>query len=660
MRLPLPTFKLFALGAVVALGAVGVIHSRMVGETESAVARSARYDVAWTGVAGRLEVLQLQKAVASYLATGRQADADQVALFSQIVDGRMTTWDSGIFQRFLDGSDKRRLKFDEMRARLRAVETDLSDLDDPAVRSRIVAELDVIAPVVDRIGADAYTVSVTQAAAVRDELRQKQRLQNRLILGLIGAGALLLVIMGGQNRRVTRAHRAATQSAADFAHLAHHDTLTGLPNRLAFKNAFDDALAHEADGAETLAVLAIDLDGFKAINDLLGHATGDALLKAVADRLSRLVERAGPGNVVSRFGGDEFVVLLRGGSTATGHENMALEILAELGRPYAIHGSTVVVGATIGLSLLNRIDDPLSNPMLDADLALSNAKARGKGVVLEFEPRMRCDYERRGRLESDMKSALANEEIMPFYQMQVDVESGELVGFEALARWRHPEFGWISPDEFIPIAESSSQIIDLGRAILWTACRHARDFPAHVGVSVNLSVGQMLRGDIAATVADVLAATGFPASRLTLEVTESVMISEPDRAMRMLGRLKRLGVSIALDDFGTGYSALGYLRQFDWDELKIDKSFVDNLGRDPRSLSIVRSVADLAGQLGIKVVAEGVETVTQHEILRGTGCNVIQGYLFGRPEPIDQVHVAMLRSLASAGGDTAAPLSRSA
>lgn len=209
-----------------------------------------------------------------------------------------------------------------------------------------------------------------------------------------------------------------------------------------------------------------------------------------------------------------------------------------------------------------------------------------------------------------------------------------------------PELGWIGPNEFIPIAETSSQIVELGRCILTTACVDAMAFPDNIRVSVNLSVGQMLRDDVIAMVTDILASTGFPAHRLTLEVTESVMMSEPDLAARILRALQDLGISIALDDFGTGYSALSYLREFDWDELKIDKIFVDNLGDDPRSLCIVESVVDLATELGMKVVAEGVETADQHEILRRSGCHIAQGYLFGRPQPVDQVHLAVLKSIA--------------
>jgi len=647
MRLPTTTFNLFAIASLVALGAVGWIHAGLMAATEESVSRSARYDVTWTGSAGRMEILELQKNMAAYLASGNTDDAAQVELFSQIVQGRLTNWNSGLFGAYIDQIPERRARFDRIRAEFGDATTEFANLDDPQVQERIVRKLAIVAPVMHRIGADAHTDTVVVNAEIRYLLVEEQRVQNYLSLGLIGIGALLLLVMMYQNRSLERAHRAARDTAMEFSDLAHHDGLTGLPNRLAFKQAFDAAMDAQNGQSQTLAALAIDLDGFKAVNDLLGHSAGDELLISVAERLRQQITMLGSGNIVSRFGGDEFVVLLHGEATVARHQAIAAQILAELSQPYVIQNSTVAIGATIGLALLDRVKDSASNPLLDADLALSNAKALGKGIVVIFDPSMRRDFERRGRLETDLKYALTNGEVLPFYQPQVDIKTGQLVGFEALARWNHPELGWIGPNEFIPIAETSEQIVALGRCILTTACSEAMAFPDNVRVSVNLSVGQMLRDDVIGMVSGVLASTGFPAQRLTLEVTESVMMSEPELAARILNGLKDLGISIALDDFGTGYSALSYLRQFDWDELKIDKSFVDNLGDDPRSLTIVETVVNLATELGMKVVAEGVETADQHEILRKSGCHIAQGYLLGRPQPIDQVHLLLLKSFAA-------------
>ncbi|AKI01171.1 diguanylate cyclase (GGDEF) domain-containing protein [Hoeflea sp. IMCC20628] len=651
MRLPTTTFNLLALAGLIALGAVGWIHARLTAATEESVALSARYDVTWTGSAGRMEILELQKWISDYIASGSPEDAAQVELYSQIVEGRLANWNAGKFGEYLDMLPDRRASFDSIRAEFIDAVAEIGNLDDPQVQQILVARLNKIAPVIHRIGADAHTSTMTVNAEIRNTLFEEQRVQKYLSFGLVGAGILMVLIMIYQNRSLERANRGARRAAEGFSDLAHHDSLTGLPNRLAFKSAFETAMALQDGGRNRLAVFAIDLDGFKGVNDLLGHAAGDDLLVSVADRLRRLFLNLGVENIVSRFGGDEFVVLLQGEAVVCRHEAIAAQMLAELREPYVVQNSTVAIGATVGLALLDRVNDSASDPLLDADLALSNAKALGKGIVVKFEPSMRKDFERRGRLESDMKSALRNGDIFPFYQMQVDIETGQLVGFEALARWNHPELGWIGPYEFIPIAESSSQIVELGRCILTTACAQAMAFPDNIRVSVNLSVGQMLRDDVIGMVTDILASTGFPASRLTLEVTESVMMSEPQLAARILNGLKDLGISIALDDFGTGYSALSYLRQFDWDELKIDKSFVDDLGHDPRSLSIIEAVVDLATELGMKVVAEGVETADQLGILRKSGCHIAQGYLFGRPEPIDQVHLTLLKSFAQADAE---------
>lgn len=645
MRLPTTTFNLIAAASFAALGAVGWMHARLAIATDASVDRSARYDVTWTGSAGRMEMLELQKLMSDYLASGSPEDAAKVDLYAQIVEGRLANWDTGLFREYIDHSPQRRIEFDQARSEFGHAVTEFANLETPEVQARILRKLDLVAPVMDLIGADAHSHTVMVNSSIRDQLIFEQRMQQYLSFGLIGVGTVLLMLMMYQNRSLERARRAAREAAARFSDLAHHDGLTGLPNRLAFTRAFEMAMDPKAGGHSMLAVLAIDLDGFKGVNDLLGHAAGDDLLVAVADRLRRLVAKSGADNIVSRFGGDEFIVLLQDRAAVASYQAIAAEILKQLGQPYVIQRSTVAIGATIGVSVLDRARDLASNPLLDADLALNTAKALGKGIAITFDPSMRRDFERRGRLESDLKCALGNGDIFPFYQPQVDMETGRLVGFEALARWNHPELGWIGPNEFIPIAETSSQIVELGRCILTTACTQAMVFPDTLRVSVNLSVGQMLRDDVIGMVTDVLASTGFPAGRLTLEVTESVMMSEPELAARILKSLKDLGISIALDDFGTGYSALSYLRQFDWDELKIDKLFVDDLGDDPRSLTIIEAVVDLARQLGMRVVAEGVETSEQHAILRQSGCHIAQGYLFGRPQPIEEVHLTLLRSL---------------
>lgn len=651
MRFASSGFRLIVAATAFALVTIGILHSQALDASESAVKRSVRYDLGWTGTLGRLEMLQLRGAVATYLLTGSDEDAKAVKLAAEILEGRFRIWDAGGFGAYLDQKDKRRARFEQARTRYREM---LPVLADPAAAGAddlraLLPGLSGIADLVDRIGAEAHAFTTVQAEEVRTELLQKQRTQNWLTIGLFALIGLIMGMMALQNRSLGVAHKAATRSAEDFAHLAHHDALTGLPNRIAFTAAYDARMASLArDPGREVAILAIDLDGFKSVNDLLGHATGDALLIAVARRLEALLGgTAGEGDHaahVSRFGGDEFVIMLDVSRGVEQAQACTRKILDALHAPFVIHGSTVAIGATIGIALAHGAATD-SNALLDADLALSRAKAAGKGMIQVFDPSMRAGHERRVRLEADMKDALANGEIRPFYQVKVDIATRLISGVEALARWHHPDLGWISPAEFVPIAESSSQIVDLGRAILEASCRDALAFPGDITVAVNLSVGQMLRDDIVETVTGILARTGLPARRLTLEVTESVMITEPGKAIQILTWLKALGISIALDDFGTGYSALAYLRQFAWDEVKIDRGFVEELHSNPRSRAIVKSVLRLARELGMKVTAEGIETREQLELLGADGCATGQGYFFGKPAPSADIPTAILRAM---------------
>lgn len=649
MQMPIAMngFKLVATLATISLGLGGVIHSRLMNATEDTVARSARYDVAWTGVSGRLEALELEKFVARYATTHAQADLDAAKLYGQILIGRFDLWNTGWFKVFIDRLPQRRAQLDDARSKFREIEAEFEDLGDPAVRKKILATLAEISPTMERIGADAHTESIAEAANFRADLREKQQLLSYLIYALISGGALVTLLIAYQNRYLTRAHKAATKSAKNFKFLARHDALTGLPNRTTFNIALQSAQTNDAARAGQIAVLAIDLDGFKSANDLLGHAAGDELLVAVGNRLKQLVDSAGIRNTVSRFGAEEFRILLHVSNELSEAKATADAVLSGLKQTFSIQGASIMIGATIGLAISSKDDEQKSDLLLDAVLALGDAKARGNGTVSVFNHTMREQYERRGHLEKELKNALARSEITPFYQPQIDLKTGRIMGVEALARWSHTDLGWVPPSEFIPIAEASSQIVELGRTILEAACQDTLGFPPEISLSVNLSVAQIMADDVVETVTKVLQRTGFPASRLTLEVTESFMITEAERTLEVLGQLKALGISIALDDFGTGYSALSYLRQFDWDELKIDRSFVANLGGDKRCFSIIGSIVHLAQELGMRVTAEGIETHEQSDLAFSAGCDVGQGYLYGRPMPISEMHVALLHNFYS-------------
>jgi predicted signal transduction protein with EAL and GGDEF domain len=348
-----------------------------------------------------------------------------------------------------------------------------------------------------------------------------------------------------------------------------------------------------------------------------------------------------PGGLVARLGGDEFVALTHPRHTKEA-QAFAETVLADVTRPYDIDGSKVTIGATVGLALADRNRWDAMTLMADADLAQNEAKSSNKGSVGLYNSKLRQGVERRMRLENALRDAIGRGEIVPHYQVQVDLHTNSVVGVEALARWQHPELGSVSPVEFIPIAEASGQIAQIGQFMIDRACRDAMLLPADIQVAVNLSVIQIMQGEVVETVANALLTSGLPAHRLKLEVTESVLMVNPKRVIEVLGGLRARGVSVALDDFGTGFSSLSYLSTFRWDELKIDRSFLQNVEEDPLGLAIIQAILVLAKELDAKVIVEGIESRKQVQLLEQTGCHIGQGFLFGRPEPIEVVREAIL------------------
>ncbi len=418
-----------------------------------------------------------------------------------------------------------------------------------------------------------------------------------------------------------------------IAFLAHHDALTGLPNRTLFRERAEQAAAELGRG-RGFAVLCLDLDGFKTVNDTLGHAVGDQLLRAVAERLIACARSA---DTVARLGGDEFAVVQAGANDPGDAELLAGRVLEALGQPFELDGHRVVVGASVGIALAPR-DGAQSDRLLRcADTALYRAKAAGRGAHRFFEPEMDARLLARRTMELDLRGALAADELELCYQPLVNLEAGRVCGFEALLRWRHPERGMISPAEFIPLAEETGLIVPIGAWALRRACLDASAWPEHVRVAVNVSPVQFRGPGLFEAVAGALSDAGLPASRLELEITESVMLHDSAATLGILRRLHDLGVLIAMDDFGTGYSSLGYLRSFPFDKIKIDQSFIRDLPKEGGAEAIVRAITGLGSSLGMRTTAEGVETEAQLSRLRAEGCTEVQGYLFGRPGPAADV-----------------------
>jgi diguanylate cyclase (GGDEF)-like protein/PAS domain S-box-containing protein len=413
---------------------------------------------------------------------------------------------------------------------------------------------------------------------------------------------------------------------------AYHDGLTLLSSRALFREDLEEAIARSTR-AEDVAVLFLDLDGFKEVNDSLGHAAGDQLLVRVADRLRESVRE---GDAIARFGGDEFAVLVESIVARADAETVARRIVAALGQPFLIDGRELHVGASIGLASAGDAND-VEQLMRNADLAMYKAKSAGGNGFASYDPQMHNLLVQRLELEADLRLALERDELALHYQPTVDLTSGAIVGFEALVRWHHPVRGIVSPLDFIGIAESTGLIVPLGRWVLAEACRQAVAWGAgttrRLKMAVNVSVRQFDHGDLSAMVSEVLAETGMPVDQLCLEMTESVLLSDTEENLTQLLRLKDLGVTLAIDDFGTGYSSLAYLRRFPMDTLKIDRSFVDRLGGDSEDLALVRTIVRLGKSLGMGTVAEGIENVVQLTALREVGCDFAQGYYLSRPVP---------------------------
>jgi diguanylate cyclase (GGDEF)-like protein len=428
-------------------------------------------------------------------------------------------------------------------------------------------------------------------------------------------------------------------ASARIAHLARHDALTDLPNRLLLRERLLEAV-RDGQRGDLCAVLCLDLDRFKQVNDTLGHPVGDALLIAVTGRLRSLVRNT---DTVARLGGDEFAIIQRHLQGPTEPARLATRIIGELSRPYQIDGHEIQIGASIGIEMIGAGSRNPDEALRNADLALYKAKADGRGQYRMFEPALHALATHRRQLEIDLREGLDRGQFEVHYQSQIEVKTGIIVGFEALVRWLHPARGMISPVDFIPVTEEIGLIDRLGAFVLETACRDAMTWPSTVRVAVNLSAVQFKSRKLVSLVDRALRTAGLDPSRLELEITESVMLDDSEGVLSQLRQIKRLGVHVSLDDFGTGYSSLSYIRNFPFDNIKIDRSFVQEVGSNADSLAIIRAVAGLCSSLGMTTTAEGVETVEQLRILTEERCDNVQGYLFSKPVQLSET-LALLQS----------------
>jgi diguanylate cyclase (GGDEF)-like protein/PAS domain S-box-containing protein len=452
--------------------------------------------------------------------------------------------------------------------------------------------------------------------------------------------AVLLALMDITERK---------RAEARLAFMAQHDGLTGLPNRNLLRQQMDDILLHTRRSAEKVAVLVLGLDNFKSVNDTLGHGVGDKLLRGVAKRLHSTLREE---DTLARLNSDEFAIVQSGLGRPEDAVLLSKRLLEAIGEPYLFDGHSIVIGASIGIAMAPGDGDESEKLLKNADMALSRAKNDSRGTSSFFEAGMDAHAQSRRKIEIDLRDAIQNDVLRPYYQPLIDLSTGHITGFEALVRWPHSERGMISPAEFIPVAEETGLINGLGGLMLRRACMDAALWPDDVRVAVNLSPLQFRVGNLLSIVMDALKQSGLPAKRLELEITETLLLEKSDQVLATLHALRTLGVRISMDDFGTGYSSLSYLRSFPFDKIKIDQSFVRDLGANRDAQAIVRSIISLGIGLGVTITAEGVETEAELRCLRAEGCHEGQGFLFSRARPNAEI-VELLR--AQCGGNFVPP-----
>ncbi|TWA94555.1 PAS domain S-box-containing protein/diguanylate cyclase (GGDEF)-like protein [Bradyrhizobium stylosanthis] len=491
----------------------------------------------------------------------------------------------------------------------------------------------------DRRVVDSGTPMVLEGHSLEIGVKGHDRLVNsRKLLVRDGNGApqYLVGVIEDVTERIT--------NEARISHLAHHDALTDLPNRSAFNAALDERLERAQEGSTSFAVLSLDLDRFKEVNDVFGQPVGDMLMRAAAERIAAEADDA----FVARIGGDEFMILMPEDARREDVLTLAERLVEVIGKELEIDDYLSQVGVSVGIAVYPDDGVDAATLLANADSALYRAKREGRGRVCFFESEMDQELRDRRLLQHDLRQALEQNQLLVYFQPQARMD-GEVIGFEALLRWNHPTRGFVPPDQFIPLAEENGLIVEIGEWVLREACREAASWPRPLQVAVNLSPVQFQTGDLERVIHQILLETGLSPTRLEVEITEGVLIGDFTRALTLLRRLKALGVRIAMDDFGTGYSSLSYLQSFPFDKIKIDRSFISNLEAKPQSAEIVRAVLSLAHALNIPVVAEGVETEAQRAFLAHEACEEMQGYLVGRPELIerylDLVGVAVERRL---------------
>lgn len=617
----------------------------VIAERQTTLEKFSRYNDSWAVSQTLSEYMRLEHQLATYALGMSDLDDDNLRLRLEIMQSRLELFEEGNLKTFVESDPQRRELIGKLRDVLDTLNARIETLDPPIIKS-LLQRMEALDSPMTRLASSSLEVDVSKIITAQAELRKLHFIYTALAGGLILCGIILVGMLLRHNNLLDRAHRRMQKLTDDLRaaswelksqnnrleYVAHHDSLTGLPNRMLFRQDLEARLIAAKQGGPVAVILLLDLDGFKDVNDTLGHDIGDALLQMVA---GRLVDIKAPGDLVCRLGGDEFAILSAGLGEQQALE-FARRLMDELGVVYRIGEQEIKVGTCVGVTIFN--GEPDTDEFFKrADLALYEAKALGPSHACVFQTEMQTRLSERKSFEADLQDALANGEMEVYFQPLAIAATREVCGYEALLRWTHPKRGSVSPADFIPVAEKIGVIDALGDWVLRTACMEAALWTTPLKIAVNLSAIQFRNKVLAQKVAATLELTGLPAERLELEITESVLLDKNDLTLKTLRELKTLGIQIAMDDFGTGYSSLGSLRGFPFDKLKIDRSFIRDITTRADALAIAELVTGIGASLGMTTTAEGVETEEQLECVKNLGCNQVQGYLIGRPAPISSL-----------------------
>ena len=617
----------------------------VIAERQTALQKFARYNDSWAVSQMLSEYMRLEQRLAAYALGIESVDRDEVHLRLDIIISRLEFMQQGTLYDFVEKNASRRQLIANLKTLLDKLDQQFDELDAGHIKALLPDMIALDGPLTALAASSVeYDVGVIDAA--QREVRNLHFIYTALAGGLILCGIALIILLLRQNKLLNNAHGRMKRLTDDLRetsgelqsqnyrleHSAHHDALTGLPNRILFRQDLEARMKVAREGGGAAVVLLFDLDGFKDVNDTLGHDVGDVLLQAVAGRLTEFSHRD---DLICRLGGDEFAVLSAGLSADKAYE-FAQHLMNVVSSPYHIKDHEIKIGTCIGVAISSSEPD-MEELFKRADLALYEAKALGTGHACIFQPHMQTRLLEKKAFEADLHDALKNGEMEVFYQPQVDTFTREICGYEALLRWTHPKRGAVPPSEFIPVAEKTGMIHELGDWVLKVACCEAVLWNRPLKVAVNLSPVQFITKDLIQRVKAILQESGLDPQRLELEITESVLLDRNEQTLRILRQLKAIGIQIAMDDFGTGYSSLGSLSSFPFDKIKIDRSFIRDVTTRADALAIVELVTGIGQSLGMITIAEGIETEEELECLKRVGCDQLQGYLFGRPVPASEL-----------------------